>query len=68
MFLDRPPPTVGGKTGRTAPPLRSAPREVSGSATACAGREGPRQEKERIIIEVWAEALGVERVGIHHNI
>jgi len=62
-----PDPTVGGKKDLTPPPLYSATREVCWT-TFGVGREGPRQENERIIAEVWAEALGVERVGIPHNI
>ena len=30
--------------------------------------DGPRQQIERVIIKVWAEALGVEQVGLDENI
>ena len=29
--------------------------------------EGPRNEKEELLAQVWQEVLGVERVGIHDN-
>lgn len=43
--------------------LALAPAEPSSSASYLA----PRNQIERTIAEVWAEALGVERVGAHDN-
>ena len=66
VLLDRLPMTPNGKLDRKALPPPSAP-EVGGRPVPT-GDGGPRDELERIIVEVWAEALGVDRVDRDENV
>ncbi|MFD8922917.1 amino acid adenylation domain-containing protein, partial [Streptomyces sp. NPDC059569] len=59
VVLDELPLTVNGKVDRRALP---AP-EFDGAAEYVA----PRTEAERVLAGIWAEVLGVERVGIHDD-
>jgi acyl carrier protein len=66
VFLDRLPLTPNGKIDRKA--LPAVPRD-GGSGTAQAVSSGiPRDNIERLIAQVWAEALGVEHVNLDENI
>jgi len=58
VFLDSLPLTSRGKLDRDALPM---PERSSRDFVA------PRNEREQVLAEVWAAALGVERVGIHDN-
>jgi amino acid adenylation domain-containing protein len=65
VFLERLPLTSSGKVDRNALP---APFSVGSSETALrALHEQPRNEIERIIEQVWKEALGVENVSLNEN-
>ncbi|GAA4545283.1 non-ribosomal peptide synthase/polyketide synthase [Amycolatopsis samaneae] len=59
MPVDALPRTANGKLDRSALP---APE-----ARAVTGFVAPRDEVERVLAEVWAEVLGVERVGVEDN-
>ncbi len=58
LLVDRLPLTVNGKLDVTALP---DPSQAVGGA---AGSRDPRTEQERLLCEVFADSLGVERVGI----
>ncbi|WP_432079842.1 amino acid adenylation domain-containing protein, partial [Streptomyces sp. YPW6] len=58
MVLEKLPLTPSGKLDRRALP---APEAVHAEYVA------PRDRTELVLAEVWAEVLGVERVGIHDN-
>lgn len=72
VFLDRLPLTANGKVDRRALPAPAPPHVTSPEAPAqTQGRPmslGPRDETERVLIEVWAQVLGVERVGTDQNV
>lgn len=57
--LDALPVTVGGKLDRAALPDPRPSRSAAGAAYVA-----PRDETERLIAEIWAQVLGIERVGI----
>jgi amino acid adenylation domain-containing protein len=61
-LLDEMPITPNGKADRNALPepeqLRIQPED---------SYETPRNTVEETLVEMWAEALGIERVGIHDN-
>ncbi|HZN20448.1 MAG TPA: amino acid adenylation domain-containing protein [Micromonosporaceae bacterium] len=59
--LDRLPLTPNGKVDRAALPAARPGRPDEGGLVA------PRNDTERVLAEVWAEVLGVERVGIDDN-
>jgi len=63
MALDRLPLTANGKIDRKALP---SPLD-STSRTSAPADERPRSETERLIARAWAEALGLECVGLHDN-
>jgi amino acid adenylation domain-containing protein/non-ribosomal peptide synthase protein (TIGR01720 family) len=60
LMLDRLPLSPNGKLDRRALPEPSGP--VSG-----VGYTEPRNDTERAVAEIWAEVLGVERVGVEDN-
>jgi amino acid adenylation domain-containing protein len=62
LFLAALPMTPNGKLDRAALP---PPGELT--AAGLAAHEPPRDDTERFLAELWREALGVERVGIHDN-
>ncbi|CAO1653838.1 hypothetical protein NYA9BBAC_02593 [Salinibacterium sp. NYA9b] len=62
VFLDALPMTPSGKLDRRALPEPVASRDsLEGEYVA------PRNEVERALAEIWAEVLGVDRVGVHDN-
>ncbi|MGV9311949.1 amino acid adenylation domain-containing protein [Streptomyces sp. NPDC003691] len=60
--LDRIPLTVNGKADRRALPDPAQARLASGTTFTA-----PRTPLEVTVADVWAEVLGVERVGLHDN-
>ncbi len=58
------PLTPTGKVDRGALP---APPPEDRSASAVAGEPAPRSPAEELLARLWAEVLGVERVGIHDD-
>jgi amino acid adenylation domain-containing protein len=61
VFLDRFPLTPNGKVDRKALP-RSNTETLSSAEFA-----DPVTESERALADIWRQALGVERVGLHDN-
>ncbi|MCP2256430.1 non-ribosomal peptide synthase domain TIGR01720/amino acid adenylation domain-containing protein [Streptoalloteichus tenebrarius] len=61
VVLDELPLTVNGKIDRRALPTPSGDREEGLDYVA------PRTEAERVLAGVWAELLGVDRVGVTDN-
>ncbi|MGH6875211.1 MAG: non-ribosomal peptide synthetase, partial [Aestuariivirgaceae bacterium] len=62
IFVSALPLTPGGKLDRKALPKPDERRpELSQSYAA------PRNEVERMLAEIWADVLSVDRVGIHDN-
>ncbi|SES17978.1 non-ribosomal peptide synthetase [Lentzea albida] len=59
--LDRLPLTDGGKVDRAA-----LPAPVSASAEPVAD-DAPRDQTEQLLAGIWADVLGVRRVGAHDN-
>ncbi|MFJ3669662.1 amino acid adenylation domain-containing protein [Streptomyces sp. NPDC090106] len=59
VVLDALPVGVSGKLDRSALPDPEHTRSATGPAYAA-----PRDETERIVAEVWADVLGLERVGL----
>ena len=68
VSLDRLPLTPNGKIDRAQLPAPTMPASSSPPGPGAAGEDGSRADLERLIEEVWAEALGVERVEHHQNI
>jgi amino acid adenylation domain-containing protein/non-ribosomal peptide synthase protein (TIGR01720 family) len=60
--LEEMPLSANGKVDRRALVERAAQRGVEGE-----GYVGPRTPVEEILSNIWAEVLGVKRVGIHDN-
>ncbi|MFD8789150.1 amino acid adenylation domain-containing protein, partial [Kitasatospora sp. NPDC059599] len=62
VFLEALPSTPNGKVDRRALPApdRDRPELASGFVA-------PRDETETVIAGIWAEVLGVDRVGVHDN-
>jgi amino acid adenylation domain-containing protein len=65
VFLERLPLTSSGKIDRNALPAPAS----AGSADAALEvlREQPRNEIERVIEQVWKEALGVDNISLNEN-
>ena len=62
VALERLPLTENGKVDRRALP---APEQAR---TEPAGKfVGPRTHAEEVLVEIWKQVLGVERVGVHDN-
>jgi amino acid adenylation domain-containing protein len=71
VFMDRLPLTANGKIDRRAlppPSLPAAPRAAAKERKRGPGPLAPREETQQILVEVWAQALGVAQVGIDQNI
>jgi acyl carrier protein len=64
LFLDALLMTPNGKGDRAALPSTHGLGSESESGE---GYTAPRDKTERIVAEIWQEALGVERVGIHDS-
>ncbi|MCA1568713.1 MAG: amino acid adenylation domain-containing protein, partial [Acidobacteria bacterium] len=62
VMLKEWPLTPSGKVDRRALPAPDAAHTRSGSVYV-----SPRNEVERVLVEVWAEVLRVERVGVNDN-
>ncbi|MFB7355013.1 non-ribosomal peptide synthetase [Streptomyces gardneri] len=62
VLLDALPQTPNGKVDRKALPRPESERDDTGGAYV-----EPRNRTERIIADIWAEVLGVDRVGVHDN-
>ncbi|RMF29114.1 MAG: amino acid adenylation domain-containing protein, partial [Chloroflexi bacterium] len=62
VVLDAMPLTPSGKVDRRALPAPDQARpDLEGAYVA------PRTREEEILAQIWAEVLGVERVGVHDN-
>ena len=62
MFLESLPLTLNGKVDRLALPAPDQSRaELEVDFTV------PRSDIEKLLTEIWAEVLAVDRVGIHDN-
>ena len=61
VLLDSLPMTAGGKVNRR---LLPEPEPILSERAGCIA---PRTHPEEVLAKIWAEALGVERVGVHDN-
>jgi len=64
VFLDSLPLTANGKIDRNALPAPLATEDRSSGATF----DQPGNDLERVIAQVWKEALGVGQVGVNENL
>ncbi|WP_414586468.1 amino acid adenylation domain-containing protein [Scytonema sp. PCC 10023] len=62
VFLEALPLTPNGKVDRLALPVPDFTRSHLAKAFVA-----PRSESEKVLAEIWAQVLGIERVGIHDN-
>jgi len=62
VFLDHLPLLPNGKIDRNA-----LPRPAESHRESMSVYEAPRTQAERILAEIWAGLLAVERVGVHDN-
>jgi acyl carrier protein len=62
VFLDALPLTLNGKVDRKKLPAPGASSGLAGPAYS-----PPRDAIEEMVAEIWAEVLGLEKVGIHSN-
>jgi acyl carrier protein len=62
VFLERLPLLPSGKVDR-----RSLPAPGHDRPELAASYVSPQNERERAVAQLWQEALGLERVGIHDN-
>jgi acyl carrier protein len=62
VFLDKLPLTPNGKVDRNA-----LPEPERGTSEQTAHYVAPRSTIEDLLAEIWAEVLGVERVGVYDN-
>jgi amino acid adenylation domain-containing protein len=60
--LDRLPMTVNGKVDRAALPAPAA-----GSVSSASAHVGPRNTRERLLTDSWADVLDVPDIGVHDN-
>jgi amino acid adenylation domain-containing protein len=61
VMLDELPRTSSGKIDRAALPAPAAARAADEEY------EGPRDDRERAVVETWQDVLGIERVGVHDS-
>ncbi|NEO42625.1 MAG: amino acid adenylation domain-containing protein [Moorea sp. SIOASIH] len=61
MVLSQLPLTPNGKVDRKALPVPDMASSVSTEYVA------PQTETQKVLAEIWAEVLGIEKVGIHDN-
>ncbi|NEO49171.1 MAG: non-ribosomal peptide synthetase, partial [Moorea sp. SIO4A3] len=61
MVLSKLPLTPNGKVDRKALPVPDLASSVSTEYVA------PETETQKALAEIWAEVLGIEKVGIHDN-
>ena len=61
-------PTAGEVMSRLAPSMSSAPRHTAPEQPRVAGYEPPRTGREQTLADIWAEVLGVPKVGVHDNL
>ncbi len=66
VFLDRLPLTSNGKIDRNALPAAFGSGQIADSASST--DLSPHNEIERVIVKVWAEALGVANIDRNENI
>jgi amino acid adenylation domain-containing protein len=66
VFVERLPLTPNGKIDRKALPPVGVEKMSVGPAPPLG--EGPHSQIERVIADVWAEALGMDQVGVDENI
>ncbi len=66
VVLDRLPLTPNGKIDRRSLPKGLSQSEQGGPATG--HDQVPQSEIERAIATIWAEALGVEQIGVDQNV
>lgn len=62
MFLDAIPLTPNGKVNRQALPVPGMTRPVMDAAFV-----EPRNQTEKLLAEIWAKVLSIDKVGIHDN-
>jgi aspartate racemase len=62
IFLDALPFTPNGKLDRNALPVPGTSRQLSDDSFV-----EPRSPVEKRIAEIWSNALGIDRIGIHDN-
>jgi len=62
VFLESLPLTLNGKLDRLALPVPDRSRSELEVAFAA-----PRSDIEKLLAEIWAEVLAIDRVGIHDN-
>jgi acyl carrier protein len=55
---------LGREAPRGGPPAGAAPRPVATERTDAAPYDAPGSEGERALAAIWAELLGVERIGL----
>ena len=68
MVLDALPLTTTGKVDRRAlPEPARALADPEREETADLGHAAPRTPQEEVLARIWAEVLGLERVGIDQN-
>jgi acyl carrier protein len=61
VTLDRLPLSPNGKIDRRVLPAPNAGTQAGASYTA------PRTDAEMVIADIWADVLGIDRVGIHDS-
>jgi len=66
-FLDRLPRTHSGKLDRGALIAHEVDVEAEVGTKESEATDSPRNEQERILLEVWCEILEQEAIGVHEN-
>src|SRR5262249_57595329 len=62
VLLDALPPTANGKIDRKALPAPGPSRPQMEQ-----GYQAPRTPAEEMLVEIWAEVLKLESIGVHDN-